>query len=590
MAQKRLLRQEKLGCLQTDIESLNDTCAQENVNVRTLTLALKDVEDSLAQFKDAHVKYISDEKTTQDEKDAASASYQEARRGAIASIEPAQSKLELAEAATTVAPVIFTPAQQLNIDRERIRRMLASQREKIESLKTMVDSIASPHRCQLDRLHDMVASQRVLSQNAVKECYEPLLSASTSETETIDIDAKMENDMKPLHDLLDALEKTIVEKTPDVAPSPSSRSTVEAASASASAPAPSPAQALSSTYKFYQKSQMPKFDGKVKNFPKWKKEFVESILPGVEESRRVRLLDDHTPESMDLQNCESAEDCWELLDAKYGNQNVISACLIEDFMKYVPKGRSPESKLIDLRNTLVSLKTELTAVNCLDVLTTSTYHMQNIIKIMPRTWQNKWSEGKEPLIAFAGSQFEALLKFVKDEAKRIETDLPWTLDPDPQDIKDSKGESSKSGSSNIDVSKLPIPKHLQKKVNAALAKAGNSGQTHGNNSSNVKTNHANSAQTVSAPKSPQFEEMKKRIGNCPQCGELHTYVARIQQLFVSGSLGACDDFKKANVQGKAELIQKHKACAICFSWGHQRDSCGKSKPCGKGGCTLLHNS
>ena len=206
--------------------------------------------------------------------------------------------------------------------------------------------------------------------------------------------------------------------------------------------------------------------------------------------------------------------------------------------------------------------------------------MQNIIKLLPRTWQNKWSEGKEPLIEFAGSQFKALLKFIKDEANRIETDLPWTLDPDHP-------ESSKSSSNNLDISKLP--KHLQKQVNAALAEAdGNSGQ---NNSTGGNSNQVNSAlTTVSAPKSPQFEDMKKKIGNCPQCGELHTYVARIQQLFVSGSIGACPDFKKADVQGKAELIQKHKACAICFSWGHQRDSCGKSKPCGKGGCTLLHNS
>ena len=138
---------------------------------------------------------------------------------------------------------------------------------------------------------------------------------------------------------------------------------------------------------------------------------------------------------MDLQNCESVEEAWVMLDSKYGNKNVISASLIESFIRYSPKGRSPESKLIDLRDTLASLHTDLKAVDCLDVLTSSTFHLQAIFKNLPRSWQNKWSENKESLVNDETTEFKALFDFIKKEAQRIETDLPWTLDPEPPDTK-----------------------------------------------------------------------------------------------------------------------------------------------------------
>ena len=71
----------------------------------------------------------------------------------------------------------------------------------------------------------------------------------------------------------------------------------------------------------------------------------------------------------------------------------------------------------------------------------------------------------------------------------------------------------------------------------------------------------------------RYEELEQTICKCPECNELHTYIAKIKQVFISGSLILCPVFKKADRTGKVELAQKHKACTICLSWAHQREDC-----------------
>ena len=74
-------------------------------------------------------------------------------------------------------------------------------------------------------------------------------------------------------------------------------------------------------------------------------------------------MDEKTPDEMDLQNCETADKAWLLLDAKYGNDAIITEMLIDELVKCHPKVGSPEFKLVDFRTTLVRVDTELTAIN-----------------------------------------------------------------------------------------------------------------------------------------------------------------------------------------------------------------------------------
>merc|ERR1711954_75978 len=105
--------------------------------------------------------------------------------------------------------------------------------------------------------------------------------------------------------------------------------------------------------------------------------------------------------------------------------------------------------------------------------------------------------------------------------------MPWRLDPKFSDSsqKDGKDVSSKnsSSSSGLDMSKLP--KRLQKQVNAALTKYDAQGKSPGPpNSGGSGTN---------VRKSDRFDEYAKKVGNCPECKQQHTYISRSNQLFVA---------------------------------------------------------
>ena len=318
MALKRT-RTEKLNQLENRVSVLKTTVDAASPKERTLIEKIDRVKEAVAQLEDAHNKFISDEKTTADEKAEANEEYLAAIANQEEVLEPAEDKLELLQAADEIPP-----DQQKNLQKERIRRNVVQQKEKIQVLKTNLEAMTNPNKAQLDRLHDMADQTRKEVRHAMEESYAPLYITSPSSTESLDLDAKLAEDLKPMMALLDDVEKLIVDKTTDSPVVPSVAPRREGAA---------PETSTSSAYKFYQKHTMPKFDGAVKNYPKWKREFVQSILPGIEDCRRVRLLDEHTPDNMDLQNCEKVEDAWDLLDAKYGNKTVISAALLEEFFK-----------------------------------------------------------------------------------------------------------------------------------------------------------------------------------------------------------------------------------------------------------------
>ena len=244
--------------------------------------------------------------------------------------------------------------------------------------------------------------------------------------------------------------------------------------------------------------------------------------------------------------------------------------LIDDYVKFHPRGKTQEAKLVDIRNNLVKLDDDLKSVDCQKELETNSWIHQKVFKDLPLYWQNKFSEDEDEYIRKEGNRWKALFKLIKDEAFRIETKLAHRLDPK---INDSSHDSSSK--SILDFSKLP--KKLQKQVNAALTKYDGGGKSPGVQDSSSKSSF-NSTGKRTVKKSARFNEFAAKIGKCPECDEIHSYVSRARrEEFVSGSLLACDTFKKYDINKKAATVAKHKACAICLSWSHQRDSCHRPR-------------
>ena len=157
-------REEKLNSLASSVASLNRATAKEHPHERTLSQRIAEVKEGIQELRVAHVKFISDDRTTPDEKEHAEEPFQDAKDAADESLEAAEDKLELITTADTL-----NPGQLLNMDRERAKAALAQQVEKIDSLKKTVEAVIDPNSAQLDRLHKMITSQRVETVSVMKE-------------------------------------------------------------------------------------------------------------------------------------------------------------------------------------------------------------------------------------------------------------------------------------------------------------------------------------------------------------------------------------------------------------------------------------
>ena len=298
-------------------------------------------------------------------------------------------------------------------------------------------------------------------------------------------------------------------------------------------------------YQAYAKESFPKFEGELRKYPAWKKEMQELVLPGMEVVRQIRLLDKQSPAEVDLQTCTTVAEAWRELDTRFGNRVNISNALMDDFVGHKLRGISDESRVVELKQVVMKLYTDLKAVGCEDNLEANPFILNKVVARLPRFWQNKYSENKTELLraaaASASPQWTAVSEFLKSEALRIETDMPSSLDCNSQ------------GSGRKQV------------VNAL--RQNNQGSRRG----------------------PPSEEIP-----CPECNVVHTYVFRrgpqSGKRVNSDRFSNCPKFQQADANGKAQLLEKHGACSQCTVYSHDKANCWfPVKECGISGCKLKHH-
>ena len=308
-------------------------------------------------------------------------------------------------------------------------------------------------------------------------------------------------------------------------------------------------------YKAYAKESMPTFEGKLRQYPGWRKEMRELVLPNLKPTHQIRILDKHSPDTVDLQNCTTVQEAWKELDSKFGNAANITTVLMDDFFKAKLKCKSEESKFVELKTLVARLSSDLVAVEQSQVLHDNPYAISNIVKLMPRFWQNKFSESKPKLQENGETLWEAVLGFLKNESFRLETELPWTLDSLAEETKEEDATSER----------------WKRRVNVIKKE--------------------DRVKRAEAKKSPRYDEMTEKFGKCPHCDVHHNFVGRYNELMATDNIRNCDSFFALTPQQRAVVVQQKRICALCLSWSHERSECVQEKKiCGVRQCALLHNS
>ena len=133
-------------------------------------------------------------------------------------------------------------------------------------------------------------------------------------------------------------------------------------------------------------------------------------------------------------------------------------------------------------------------------------------------------------------QWTIISEYLKSEALRIETDMPWSLDASDQEAKWPKTAKVNSNQARVD--------------NTSLSKD----------------------------------------VYCPECNMIHQYYSYgSRKTENSDRFSSCPKFRAGTSTEKAELLAKYGACARCTAFGHEKASCKMTSKCEEGGCTQFHH-
>ena len=149
----------------------------------------------------------------------------------------------------------------------------------------------------------------------------------------------------------------------------------------------------------YQKEEIPKFHGGIREYPSWRKEWKDFIIPARGEDWSLKSIDKYTPKTIDLQNCKTLAEALAELDAKYADSVNVSGTLVEDFVKYSTKASGDESRLVELKAEVMRLYSDLKAVKQEGQLVSNAWLLSQVAQKMPIQMQKDFSKIKTGRLA-----------------------------------------------------------------------------------------------------------------------------------------------------------------------------------------------
>ena len=314
----------------------------------------------------------------------------------------------------------------------------------------------------------------------------------------------------------------------------------------------------------FAKVQVPEFKGDVKEFTKWRsqvEDYLNEVARKSTEKASVHMLDRLTPRTIDVSRCNTLTEAWTKLSSKFGSPTHIARLLLRDFAACTLKKHTDEAKLIELRDLLEKLESDMITngqqarLNDFTVLDQAEY-------MIPGRFRDQFVRSKDELVTKKGSGFKALTSFLEEEASMVERHLPDRL-------LDTEAETHQSDEDEI------------REIKAKLAALEGKTEQHEDNlAKSVKKKEAS----------------EKKAGKCPICDEYHyfksTRAPSQGQDIASSCLHACPKYRAMTLDQKTDAIIAHKACAACTDWRHERPSCPSKadKPCREDGCTANHHT
>ena len=299
-------------------ESLQEVFDLPQPNKRTLKAKIADLEKAMMEYEAHYNKYV-DEEDNADVKEEWKTEKKTLLRTADDLFYPAEDKLETIEAADQPASLPLDGEYAVLKFRADAAKDNMDRRAKF--IKEGVKEMESPSKALIDTQLDVIAQFRTEASVTITAAYKPLIDLAVTKETALALEKQSNDFLTQISIGLDKMERTTMNHIKD-------NSTIPASPAATPVSESAPSSKYTA-YKTYTKPEMPKFTGKFRDYPKWKEEFKECILPHFDPKKQVRLLDDHSPKECDLRNCSTVEEAWQKLDDKYANPHLISSNIFQ---------------------------------------------------------------------------------------------------------------------------------------------------------------------------------------------------------------------------------------------------------------------
>ena len=163
-----------------------------------------------------------------------------------------------------------------------------------------------------------------------------------------------------------------------------------------------------------------KFDGNVRNFPRFKSDFEKYIAPMSDPIHLPILIKNYLSESVrrDVENLDSAGEIWKRLDQKYGARHKLIECILQD-IKNLSTEADDDTAILAMINTVESAHLDLARIHEEAEMENSTI-LSIIEQQMPARMSSEWTNLVSKLHGGPQQKFSKLLPFLGEWKLRVE--------------------------------------------------------------------------------------------------------------------------------------------------------------------------
>ena len=305
----------------------------------------------------------------------------------------------------------------------------------------------------------------------------------------------------------------------------------------------------------YQKEKLPIFDGQLRSYPRWARQWKHA-QQFYGEDQFFLMLDRSTPKWLDILSNSTIDEAWQQLDARFANTRVVAQAALADYSAFVPKSRSKNDRLIEVAEHVNRVYSDLCAVDKGGELDQTENLILKVLEWVDKDHRDDLvdlyrKDEQAPKERQVGV-FQLTYKFLKDNRLNL---MKYTALTEPPPSDDSRSFCRQCKKEH------PLP-HCKKgqadlRVHHQNRQDGDQGAPGGGG-----------AQT-----SPHCKYCKKKA---------HTFTSkRNSKVYTSSRYYDCPEFMKLNDKQRADHLEGINGCSVCTSPDHDKNDCKSSwQKCG----------